>query len=589
MNSNNSNICASDNGDKSKTGSDFLNNSKAKINLTKKDIIFTAAFFLSAFIIVDFVIFHGFNLGFTASFAVLFLVLTAYFYEKKHAASVFSYICAVLSIVGAVSFSVYKDYLINAFMFFLVVALFTIYICGISSSFKYRQGSFKILFDLFKSVFVSPLACSRDICGAYNRALSKNKTAKNIIIGAALSLPVLFAVIPLLVSSDIAFEGLVTQVLKNIGVYLIEIVLAVIITPFLIFYCVSKKYGEKIKEPSVKRRERRLVNTQVTVSFLSVISVTYLVYLFSQLAYFFSAFSGILPEGYSNTASVYARRGFYEMFVICVINMVIISLSNMLTQRVKGKVPVSVKSISTFILAFTVLILITAMQKMKLNVEIYGLSKNRLLVFVFMLMIMLVIFFYIVHIFCPKISYMQPIIVVCSAAFIALSFSNIGNIVAHYNISRYEQGSLDSIDVDYINGLSDSTADSIIELTDCEDHIIAFKAKAILQNRIKNDYNEYFNTIKPDDYSSDLIYNRGDFRSYNYSVDRACKSLERYYNSLSFNERKELNKIYTLYYNAYYNESEDTYEYYNDSGYYVYSYNDKSGKYEISASNIYQA
>lgn len=560
-----------------------------EIKLSKRDLVFAVLFFASAFLIVDFIFFHGFNLGFTIAFAVLFLLLTVYLFSKENKAAVFSCICGALSLAGAVTFSVYKDSLINTIMVFLVCALFGIYICGVGGVFKNRQGSFKMLFDVLDSVFVSPLSNASDITQAYGKVMSKNKTSKNIVIGIALSLPVLLVIIPLLASSDAAFENLVTLVLKNIGIYLLEIALALMITPFLIFYAVSKKYSRKINGSAGRYSSKGVVQSPVTISFLCVISLTYIVYLFSQLAYFFSAFSGILPEGYTKTASEYARRGFFEMFAICVINMILIALANALTKRAKGKVPVAVKALSAFILAFTVLILITAMQKMKLNVEIYGLSKNRLLVSVFMLMILIIIFFYIVHIFLPRISYMQPIIVICSATFIALSFANVDGIVAEYNISAYKEGRIDSIDVDYINNLSDSSAQYIIELADCDDHIVAKEAKTIILRKIREEYQQSFKIPDIADYDSDIEYNPDtDFRSYNASRGRACKALEAYYNSLSADEREKLIVQYQFDNgDYYYNEDEDIYEFYTGDGYAVYSYNEKTDRYEYSPDYIF--
>ena len=372
-----------------------------EIKLAKRDLIFALIFFAVSFIIVDFVFFHGFNLGFTIAFFVLFTATTVYLFDVNTKVSAFSYICGAMSLAGAVTFSIYNDFLVNSIMLFLVCSLFGIYICSISACIAHNQGSFRMLGDVLKETFVSPFSNGADITGAYGRVMSKNKVSRNVIIGIALSLPVLFVIIPLLAGSDAAFENLVKIVLKNIGKYLLEAILALIVTPLIILYAVSKKCG-KHKKKNEKSKSRGVIQSPVTVSFLSVISATYVIYLFSQLAYFFSAFSGILPEGYSYSASVYARRGFFEMFAICVINMVIIALANILTKRVKGKIPIAVKAISAFILLFTVLILVTAMAKMKLNIEIFGLSKNRLLVSVFMIMIFVIIVFYIIHIFLPN-------------------------------------------------------------------------------------------------------------------------------------------------------------------------------------------
>lgn len=557
-----------------------------EIKLAKRDLIFALIFFAVSFIIVDFVFFHGFNLGFTIAFFVLFTATTVYLFDVNTKVSAFSYICGAMSLAGAVTFSIYNDFLVNSIMLFLVCSLFVIYICSISGCITHNQGSFRMLGDVLKETFVSPFSNGADITGAYGRVMSKNKVSRNVIIGIALSLPVLFIIIPLLAGSDAAFENLVKIVLKNIGKYLLEAILALIVTPLIILYAVSKKCG-KNKKKNEKSKSRGVIQSPVTVSFLSVISATYVIYLFSQLAYFFSAFSGILPKGYSYSASVYARRGFFEMFAICVINMVIIAFANILTKRVKGKIPIAVKAISAFILLFTVLILVTAMAKMKLNIEIFGLSKNRLLVSVFMIMIFVIIVFYIIHIFLPKISYMQPIIVICSAMFIALSFSDIDGGIARYNIDAYMNGKIDSIDVEYINSLSDSSLVYMPDLAESKDHKVARQARMIINENLTENYSEIFN---PEKKTEKITYKSNhDFRSYNFSKIKGEKALVEYYNSLSDDGREKLSNQYNFDNGVfYYDEERDIYESYSGDYCTEYAYDEKKDDYVFSHRyNIY--
>ncbi len=559
---------------------------KPEIKLSKRDLIFALIFFAVSFLIVDFVFFHGFNLGFTITFFVLFSVITVYLFDVNTKVSAFSYICGAMSLAGAVTFSIYNDFLVNTIMLFLVCSLFGIYVCSISGSIVNNQGSFRMLGEVLKQTFVSPFSNGADIAGAYTKVMSKNKLSKNVIIGIALSLPVLIVIIPLLAGSDAAFENLVKIVLKNIGKYLLEAILALIVTPLIILYAVSKKCS-KNKKKNEKSKSKGVIQPPVTISFLSVISVTYVIYLLSQLAYFFSAFSGILPKGYSYSASVYARRGFFEMFAICVINMVIIALANILTKRVKGKIPVAVKAVSTFILLFTVLILVTAMAKMKLNIEIFGLSKNRLLVSVFMVMIFVIIIFYIIHIFLPKVSYMQPIIVICSAMFIALSFSDIDGRIARYNIDAYNNVKIDSIDVEYINSLSESSLVYMPELAESSNHKVARQARIIIGKNLNKNYRGIFDAENKTD---KITYkNNNDFRSYNFSKVRGEKALADYYNNLSDDGREKIANQYNFDNgDFYYDEERDIYESYSGDYCTEYAYDEKKDDYVfLHRYNIY--
>lgn len=533
----------------------------------KKDIAFVFIFFAWSVMFVDFSVMHGFNLGFTLSFIALFVLVTAYLWKKEAKASAFSYICGALSLAGAVTLTLFRDVFINFIMVFLVTALFTVYTCGISGTFRNRQGSYKLLLDLLSGAVAAPIINAPKVAGAFGKSALKNKRIIQTLIGIGISIPVLLVLIPLLVSSDAAFEGLIKTIAKNAGIFIAEVILALIITPFVVSYMYSKKKDFKTGSEIYSKNNSRAgsVPGAVSVSFLSVISITYFVYLFSQLAYFFSAFSGILPEGYEYTPSSYARRGFFEMFAICVINIILLFAVNLFTKRNKSnKQYKSIKFLGAFISAFTVVLIVTAMSKMKLYIDIYGLTKYRLLISVFMIMLLIIIAFFALHIFAPKISYMQPIIVICSAMFIALSFADIDRFIAKYDINAYNSGEIESLDVEYIGELSSSSVEYIIELARGNDKKLAESAKAMLYVKINYDYSD---VLIIDEETGTLEYrNASDFREYNASTDEACRLISDYYNSLDEAGKKRFSPDYyeDFNYSYYYDEDTDT-EYYDYS------------------------
>jgi len=486
--------------------------------MRKRDNIFNIIFFACAFILINFTSLHVFTLGFTISYFIIFIVSTAYLFRKDVKVSAFTYICGLLSLAGSVTFSLYSDTLVNLIMLFLICALYCAYCCGLSGTFRHRQGSFKIIFDMLLSTFVTPFSNMADTAKAFTGSVKANKKFINALIGVAVSIPVLLVIVPLLTSSDAAFEGLVSTVIKNIGKYLFELLLAAVITPYIVSFMYSKRAKLNFNSASGAKSDSRMIPYSVSVSFLCVISVTYVVYLFSQLAYFFSSFSGILPSDYKYSASAFARRGFFEMFAICVINIAILSVIGFLTKRNQnGKVCAGIKALSTFILLFSVLLIITAMSKMKLNIDIYGLSKNRLLVCVFMIMLLIIIAFNIVHIYVPRLSYMQPIIVICSAIFIAVSFADIDAVVAKYNVEAYQSGKIETIDIDYLAGLSDSAVPYMIKLADDKD-LESYVYSAL------NDKIDYANYLTEDE-DGKTKYNKPDFRKFNRSTDKACRAI----------------------------------------------------------------
>ena len=503
--------------------------------LTKKENSFIFIVLAGLFVFVDFsLMFRGFNLGFTVSYALIFAISTAFIYKNEAKNKAFSIICGALSLVLSVGNSLFDNSFIKPVSVMIVLFLFALYCLGISGGIDKLKGSYKMLIDLFFKTVAAPFENLENVFGGIKAGAKKNRGALSALLGIILALPVLIVVIPLLVSSDAAFEGLVETILQNIGIYLLEFAIAVVLLPFFYSYLFSRERAENEKK-QVKKTEHNKISSSISISFLSVISLTYIVYLFSQLAYFFSAFKGILPKDYVHTASAFARRGFYEMFAICVINIAVVSAVSILCERKNKKLPAVIKVLSTFISLFSVLLIIIAMQKMRLNIQTYGLSVNRILVCAFMLMMLFVIAFFILHIFASKVKYMQAIIIICAVIFITLTFSDIDRISAEYNINAYTSGQLETLDVKAISNMSDSAVPYLIELTKNEDKKISKKAKEEVADRIFHETALYRKgkTVRLTDEAKD-------FREYNRAKNNSLNQLKKYFDSLSDKEKQKL-------------------------------------------------
>ncbi len=539
--------------------------------LSKKDNIFVFIFLATAFLFVDFALFHGFALGFTISYFILFGVSTAYLWDREGKPDLFSLCCGAISLAGSVTFSLYSNDFINTIMFILIAGLFTLYCLGISRSYSKSRGNFKMLIDLFYASVIETFENIGDIIGSLKSEADRSKRNMSALIGVLIAVPVLAVIIPLLISSDAAFEKLVGVIAKNIGKYLLELAIAIVLTPFLFSYMFGKKNKLNVQSRKNVGNFKKKVPVSGSVAFLSVISFTYLVYLFSQLAYFFSAFSGLLPEGYTRGASAFARRGFYEMFAICAINVVMISIISMVTKRKQGKVSTGIKVLSLFISLFSVLMIITAIQKMKLNITTYGFTRNRLLIFVFMLMILVVIIFFIIHIFAPKVPYMQPIIIICSAMFVALSFANIDAFTYEHNVKAYENGTLKKLDMYTISTLNNSDM-YFAKLAQSEDKDIAHKAQVwLIREYFVYDSSNY--VIKDNEMK---LREPSDFRSYCRDNEKANKTVIDYYNSLDTYDRLSFDLTQHLLEDGYYDYDKDIIEDYNGN----HAYNADTGRYE---------
>jgi hypothetical protein len=97
---------------------------------------------------------------------------------------------------------------------------------------------------------------------------------------------------------------------------------------------------------------------------LAVLNGLFLVYFLSQTSYFFSAFGNALPE--TMTYAEYARRGFFELCVVAVLNLAIIGIAHILIQK-KGSDDKTSKVLlweTLSLCVFTLLLIATAISKM---------------------------------------------------------------------------------------------------------------------------------------------------------------------------------------------------------------------------------
>lgn len=545
--------------------------------LDKKDIIFVVLFLISAFLIVDFALFHYLSTGFFISYVIFFAISTAYICKKQEKVPVFSLICGALSVLQSFTFALYNDELMMFLGLVLMGILYSLFCIGMSRGNGKNSGSYKLLLDDLKSVVISPFSNIGNIFGSAKASAKNNKKSFGGVLGFLVAIPVLSIIIPLLAKSDAAFEGLITSVIKNIGLYLGELIIAVILLAYIYPFAFAHRHFEKSNKSAVT--VKKCFPVSASVSFLSAISLVYVVYLFSQLAYFFSAFGGILPSDYEHTASAFARRGFYEMFAVCVINIAIISIVSMFVK----KKSLIIKLISGFISLFSVLLIVIAMKKMELNIGVFGLSKNRILVSVLMLMAFIVIAFFIIHIFAPKIRYIKPIILICSAMFIALSYTNIDLMVAKYNIDAYNSGKIASLDIEHIYSMSDSAVPELVKLCSAKDDSISAEAKRYLAKELLYDGDYTVNVSK----KTVTHKKNNDFRSYNRAQALANRAVCEYFDGLSDTEKEYFLTYYTLENEGYYDEEEDAYYNYLEDSSYLYHYDKSTGAYTVKTQEVY--
>jgi len=211
----------------------------------------------------------------------------------------------------------------------------------------------------------------------------------------------------------------------------------------------------------------RVASPFVVFASVTPICIVYTLFFLVQSAYFLSPFKNIVPDGYSYAE--YARKGFFELCTVSVINIFIIIYITLLTKRKAESKNHAIKAYVIVISAYTLVMIVIAMSKMAMYINAYGLTIMRIYPTWFMILLTAIFIFIIVRQF-KEFKLFRCIFAVFVVLFAMLIFVDLDSITANYNIDRYLDGTLESVDVNMIRfELSDSAVPALLKLLDHKD------------------------------------------------------------------------------------------------------------------------
>ncbi|KJF28751.1 hypothetical protein TZ02_00640 [Clostridium aceticum] len=334
------------------------------------------------------------------------------------------------------------------------------------------------------------------------KKLKENPNQKNIIRGLLISIPLLVVVLLLLTSADMMFKYYIDNIARlfsklNTMSMLRHTFVISIITLYLFGFLWSFKYDEisyKSKGTSLIKASWEPV-TIITIIF--VINIAYLLFTIIQFSYLYGGGLQALPEGLSYAE--YARKGFFELVLVTLINFSILLLSINLTKKDYKKVNTIANFSYSLLILFTLNMVVSANYKMYLYEKAFGFTRLRIFVQAFMFLIGILLIILLLGIWINKTPIFQYAVIATLVVYIGLNFINVDGLIAKGNILRYEETGI--IDINYIKQLSYDAIPQMAKLLEVEDPFIRNNIKDHIQDEKerldKNDVHWYgFNYYK---------------------------------------------------------------------------------------------
>lgn len=379
-------------------------------------------------------------------------------------------ISVLLSVVFSFSYIVTSEPM-PSFMAFLCSLAFYVYFIYSASGNRVKSEYDILPIELARALFGMKSGYFADMfCSMFGKTAKSGKTILKIIIG------LIAAIIPTaIIISLLSYDGLFAELidkffafLRNIDIahHFYSLLFGVVVAMYLFgIYCANVDSREPIDGARYRSAFKKLrVAPSLTVAFTVLpILIVYIVFFISQWQYYVSGFGGTLPEGVLSYAE-YARYGFFELCAVSAINFVIIAVISLFMRR-EGKGNSAIyKGIAVILSIMTLVLIGTAMAKMMLYIDEYGLTAKRVLASWVMVTLALLFLVIILRQFISKMKLFSVSAFVCAFMVLALVLSNYNAVIAEYNVDRYISGESEDIDVRSLVKLGTAAVPSMTRL-----------------------------------------------------------------------------------------------------------------------------
>lgn len=445
-------------------------------------------------------LFFPFKLGVNVPVFLLCVYIAAFGYQKQSNAPIDrgSTSLFLIVMIASLPFVLYDESPFRVLHFVILMAavlfqLFTMFSCR-----AYPRLSESWLFDLANAVLFTPLANLDAFWRVLARRFSQSRfrTLLLVLAGIAVAVPLMFLLGSQLSSADAVFEFLRTRLTGPFWKYSGRVLLGLVAAIPLAMVIYGAFFGfryhrgtELIAKPDEKRLH--ILPSEAVIAALIPICALQAVYLVSQIAYFFSTFSGFLPENY--TYAQYARRGFLELCAVSLVNLTLIAVVLCFTKHKKRAAEKTVNALVIFLCLCSLTMIATVFAKMILYMHSFGLTANRIITSWFMLGLALVFVFTVIRCLKPSFKLIRTATVTAIVMFLMLCFVDCDTIAVGYNKNAYLDGQLEGFDIEMLYAASDSVIPLVIDLYENAEGELKNDACALLKY-YANNYDNSFST-----------------------------------------------------------------------------------------------
>jgi hypothetical protein len=273
--------------------------------------------------------------------------------------------------------------------------------------------------------------------------------------GFLLAAPLLLLFGALFVAADQVFQEVVTDAVPN-GEQILSHTLLIVVFGWIAAGLLREYLVRREPREAEVNRFFTLGGTEVAVV-LGLLNLLFLVFVIVQVRYLFGGRS-VVDEQTSLTYAEYARHGFFELVTVAALVLPLLLLADWLLRRERRRDELVFRILAGALLLLLGVVMVSALQRMRLYQREYGLTELRLYTTAFMVWLAVVFGWAAVTVLRSRRDlFAVGALVSGFAAIFALNALNPDALIARTNLER------PNLDVPYLTRLSDDATPALVD------------------------------------------------------------------------------------------------------------------------------
>ena len=285
------------------------------------------------------------------------------------------------------------------------------------------------------------------------REKKENGKAREILIGIAVAIPVVLLIGGLLMSADLVFSNMIAKVFEGIRIPAnLAGICFMLCFGFISSYC-GVRYTAYRKDR--QDREVKILTETTAIVYVSVVSGG----IICDILWYTDHISVWRWRGAAAgvTYAEYARQGFFQLLVVCILNLGAVLTMEHFFQRNRA-----VDAVLTVISVCTIIMTASSGWRMILYIRAYQLTFLRVVVLVALAVITLLMAGTICYIWNRRFPLFQYGMAVVCVSYVLFAFAHVDAGIAAYDLAQIENGNTAG-DYSYLSCLSTDAAPVIAE------------------------------------------------------------------------------------------------------------------------------